>query len=91
MNIIKIENVRKIDRSKNRLMIRNNYNFSTSVSTLVVLSEDDILNENCLLKLKGYNISALLIPKKYRLDFKNFPISKLIAPNLEENAAISYY
>jgi hypothetical protein len=93
MNIINIENVRKINGFVNRLEIETRNPFSDSVKTItmVILSEDDILNDNSLLKLKGYSISILLLPKKYKYTFNDLPVGKLIVPNLEKNTVISYY
>lgn len=91
MNIIKIENVRTINGFDNRLEIIGNYQYDAKYSTLIILSEDDILNDNSLLKLKGYSISALLLPKKYKYTFNDLPVGKLIVPNLEKNTVISYY
>ena len=56
MNIIKIQNVGKINSFNNRLDIKSNVVFnSTKDKLMVVLSDDDVNNENCLIKLReGY-------------------------------------
>ena len=91
MNIIKIENVRRINGFVNRLEIVSNYRYDGTYSALLILSEEDILNENSLIKLRGFIISSLLLPKKYKYTFNDTKVGKLIVPNLEKNTVISYY
>src|ERR1035437_3440127 len=91
MNIIKVENVRRINGFVNRLQVLSDYKYNPNKSTIVVLSEDDILNENSLIKLRGFIISSLLLPKKYKYTFNDTKVGKLIVPNLEKNNVISYY
>lgn len=71
MNIIKIENVSNIQGFHNKLEISTKGKSISQYSntTLVVFSEEDVHNDNCLIKLRGYNINALLIPKKYKYTF----------------------
>jgi hypothetical protein len=92
MNIIKIENVRRIDTTTHSVSIKSDYIYSENNSIMVVLSEEDVENSNCLIKLKGYIISALLIPKKYKYTFNETSIGKAIIPFYNEKIyTISYY
>ena len=92
MNIIKIENCRRIDGFSSRLEVKTNYKYNDSFNAfIVILSEEDIKNDNCLLKLRGVTISGLLIPKKYKYTFNESPIYKYVTMNLVKDFAISYY
>ena len=91
MNIIKVENVRRINGFVNRLEIISNYRYDGTYSALLILSENDILNDNSLLKLKGYDISALLLPEKYKYTFNDTKVGKMIQPQLIIGYIISYY
>jgi len=92
MNIIKLQNTGRIHSFNNRLDIKSNVVFNTNNDTLmVVLSENDINNENCLIKLRGSVINILLLPKKYRYTFNDTLIGKMIKPNLITGCVISYY
>lgn len=92
MNIIKIQNVGKINSFNNRLDIKSNVVFnSTKDKLMVVLSDDDVNNENCLIKLRGYVVNILLIPKKYKYTFNNTLTGQMIIPNLITGCIISYY
>ncbi len=92
MNIVKIENVGRINSFNNRLDIKSNVVFNNTKDTLmVVLSDDDINNENCLIKLRGYLVNILLLPKKYRYTFNDTLTGQMITHNLITGCVISYY
>lgn len=91
MNIIKIENVKRIQGFHNKVEITSEFKHTERYSVLVVLSDDDINNDNSLLKLRGYDISTLLIPKRYKYTFAETKVGVLIRPQLNKNYVISYY
>lgn len=91
MNIIKIENVRRIAGFSNTLEIKSEFKHNEKNSFIVILSENDINNDNCFIRLKGYNISALLIPNKFKFTFFETSLGKLIQPVLNKKYVISYY
>lgn len=91
MNIIKIENIGRINSFNNRLDIKNGNNLPDKFSTMVVLSDDDINNENCLIKLRGYLVNILLLPKKYKYTFNDTLTGQMITHNLITGCVISYY
>lgn len=92
MNIIKIENCRRIDGFSSRLEVKTNYKYNDSFNAfIVILSEEDIQNDNCYKKLMGVAITGLLIPKKYKYTFNESPIYKYINMNFVKDFAISYY
>ena len=61
------------------------------ISTLVILSEEDIDNVHSVDKLRGSVISALLIPKRKRYTFFETKVGVSIRPCLTEKSVISYY
>jgi len=91
MNIIKIENVKQITGFQNRLEIKSDYKYSSENSIMAILSDDDINNDNCLVKLRGYVINILLLPKRYKYTFNETKTGELIAIQLSKNCVISYY
>lgn len=92
MNIIKIENVKRFNGFSNKVEILSNYKYSETKSNLVILNEEDINNDNSINKLKGYSISCLLIPKKYKFTFfDETPLGKIIKVQFNKNYTISYY
>ena len=99
MNIINIENIGRIDSFNNRLDIKNG-KFSSSENgeylpskngIIVVLSDDDVNNDNCLVKLRGITANILLLPKKYKYTFNDTLTGKKIKPNLTDYCGVSYY
>jgi hypothetical protein len=50
MNIIKIENVRRINAQVGSIEVLSDYKYNDNQSIVVVLSEEDILNDNRLIK-----------------------------------------
>lgn len=91
MNIINIENVRRIEGFNNKVEIKSDYKYSDKISTVVILNEDDINNDNSTIKLRGVVISALLIPKRNKYTFADTNVGKLLKPCLTEKSIISYY
>ena len=91
MNIIKVENVRRIESFNHKLEIKSDYKYSDNISTVVVLSEEDIDNVNSVIKLKGYSISALLIPKRKKYTFFETKVGEIVKQSLTEKSVISYY
>lgn len=91
MNIIKVENVRRIEGFNNRIEIKSDYKYSDKTSALVILNEDDINNDNSIIKLRGLMISVLLIPKRNKYTFADTSVGKLVKSCLTEKSIISYY
>lgn len=91
MNIIKINNVKSVLGMAYSIEIKSNERFKNEISTMVILDEQDIVNENRAIKLRGYYISILIIPTKYKYIFNDTPMGKIIRPNLNEKTIISYY
>lgn len=91
MNIIKINNVKRITSTTHGLEIKSNERFNDKNSIIVILDEDDIQNENRSIKLRGYYIDVLILPKKYKYAFFETPIGKIIKPNLFNEYTITYY
>lgn len=91
MNIIKINNIKSVLSMAHSLEIKSNERFDNKITTMVILDEQDIQNENRVMKLRGYLISILLLPSKYKYTFNETPMGKKIQPNLIENVEISYY
>lgn len=91
MNIIKVNNVKRITSTAYGLEIKSNEWFKGENSVVVVLDEDDIQNENRSIKLRGYNIDVLIIPKKYKYTFFETPLGNIIKPNLPKGYLTTYY
>jgi len=92
MNIIKIENYKSAIGFNDKVEIyvekRKDLNRQ---GVVVILSEDDIENFNTIIKLKGYSIYLLIIPKKYRFTFNDTKYFKDLSHQFIPNVIISYY
>lgn len=91
MNIVKIGNIGKITSYNNKLEINSNIRVNNETGIMVILSDDDVYNENSLIKLRGTVINILILPKKYKFTFNDTKTGQLIKYNLNEKTVISYY
>lgn len=91
MNIIKLENVNKVNTFNHKLEIKSNYRHDETSTIMVILSEEDVNNDNCVIKLRGYIVKILILPKKYKFTFNDTKTYKAIINNLSDNFIISYY
>lgn len=90
MNIINLENFKSVLSSTHRLELKTDFKVKKN-GTLVVLSEEDILNDNAYRKLIGYSIDVLIIPKKYKYTFQTTPIYKNISKGFSKEFYLSFY
>lgn len=91
MNIVKIGNIGKITSFNNKLEINSNIRVNDKTGIMVILSDDDVINENSLIKLRGTVIDILILPKKYKFTFNDTKTGQLIKLNYNEKIVISYY
>ena len=92
MNIIRVENVKNVSATTYSLTVRVEKFKETNIQhVIVVLSEDDIINDNSLLKLIGVNIDVLLVPRKLRFTFNETEYFKKLQIGLMENHTITYF
>jgi len=93
MNIIRINNIKNVHANAHSIEIKTESNLSSDKRhTMVILSEEDMINDNLVNnKLRGLGIDILLIPKKYKYTFDQTPIAKEIKLCLYQNHEISYY
>lgn len=92
MNIIRVENVKNVSATTYSLTVRVEKFKETKIQhVIVVLSEDDIINDNSLLKLIGVNIYVLLVPRKLRFTFNETEYFKKLQIGLVENHTITYF
>lgn len=91
MNIVRIENVKDIDTLNGKIDIKSNQHHTNESVNMVILSADDINNDNSMIALKGYSIRILVIPKKYRYTFYETKLGSLIKSQFDSKCNISYY
>jgi hypothetical protein len=91
MNIIKVENGKGIIVSAHSLELKAERNQNANKAIIVVLSDDDINNDNTLIKLRGLIIDAIIIPKIRKYTFNESSYFEKIKPNLSKGLNISYY
>ena len=91
MNIVKIGNIGKITSYNNRLEINSNIRINDKTGIMVILSDDDVINENSLVKIRGAVIDILILPRKYKFIFNYTKTGQLIKFNYNEKVVISYY
>ena len=91
MNIIKIDNVKRIETTASGLIIKSNQINDDKVTVVAILSESDINNDNTYIKLIGHSIACLVLPKKYKHTFFETKMGELVRMNLIENYDITYY
>ncbi len=94
MNQIKINNMGSIGVNTHSIDINSRIQPASidKISDLIIiLSEEEILNDNFFEKLRGKLIRILIIPKRFKYTFNETPISILIKPCLNEKSHISYY
>lgn len=94
MNIIKIHNVTGVNATTHSLEVNTGKQYlppHDKITTMVIMNEDEINNRNSIVKVKGYMISVLFIPTKFRFTFMETEIGKLIQVYLTKNHRITYY
>ena len=91
MNIVKIENFKSAFGFDNKVEIKADKRDTKKEGVMVVLSDEDIENINSLVKLRGYSIYVLLIPKKYKFTFNDSDYGKNLRHQFIPNVVISYY
>lgn len=89
MNIIKINNIKKIVGTSRGLDIKTNETFIDKDRYILILNEEDINNENRIVKLKGYDFECFIIPNKFKYTFNETKLGKLILHQL--SGVITYY
>jgi len=92
MNIVRIENIKGCLATTYSLTLNvEKYKDLHKDCTLVILSEEDIEDEHTIIKLKGINISILMLPKKYKFIFDETKYYKHLVTQLSEDYKITYY
>jgi len=92
MNIIRIDNAKSTLSTTYSLTVNvEKHKDINKTLTVVILSEDDIDNENSLIKLKGINIDVLILPKKHKFSFNDTKYYDHIVSQFTENYNITYY
>jgi len=92
MNIIRIDNAKSTLSTAYSLTVNvEKYKDISKILTVVILSEEDIDNENSLIKLKGINIDVLILPKKHKFSFNDTKYYEHLIPQFSENYNITYY
>lgn len=94
MNIIKIHNVTGVIPTIHGLEINTGKQYlppHDKITVMVIMNEDEINNPNSIHKIKGYEISVLFIPTKFRYTFLDMEMGKLLQMYLTKNHKITYY
>ena len=94
MNIIKVHNVTGIVATTHGLEVNTGKQYlppHDKITAMVIMNDDEINNRNSIVKVKGYEISTLFIPIKYRYTFMDMEMGKLIQVYLTKNHHITYY
>jgi hypothetical protein len=94
MNIIKIHNVTGVNATTHGLEVNTGKQYlppHDKMTTMVIMNEDEINNRNSIVKVKGYMISVLFIPLKFRFTFMETEMGQLIQVYLTKNHKITYY
>ena len=92
MNIIRIENVKSVFATTYSLTVHvEKFKETNKPHAIVVLGEEDIANDNTLLKIIGVNIDVLLIPRKLKFTFNETEYFKKLQPSLVEDYTITYF
>jgi hypothetical protein len=94
MNIIKVHNVTGINSTTHGLEVNTGKRYippHDKITVMMILNDDEINNRNSIIKIKGWNISTLFIPTKFRYTFFETELGKLIQMYLVKNYKITYY
>ena len=92
MNIIRLDNVKSSLATTYSLTLNVEKNKDLEKKfTIVVLDEEDVNNMNTLIKLKGFNINVLLLPKKIKFSFNESKYFEEISSQLDKDYKITYY
>jgi hypothetical protein len=91
MNIIKVENVKGIENRAKGMTVLHDYKMDGRhvQSVIVVLSYDDLKSiSNIIEKLRGYNVSCLVMPEALHFT----PEERiLLEPLFNKSFTVSYY
>lgn len=88
MNIIKLKGCKPTGIRKNGIDI--SCSIETNNSTILILSDNDIMSDNCK-EFTGYSFPLILIPKRYNNTIFFTPFWSKNFMCLPENYMISYY
>lgn len=92
MNIIRLENVKSSMATTYSLTLNVEKNKDIGKTfVIVILNEDDVNNDNSLIKLRGFNINVLAIPKKIKFTFNEGEYFKALELQLDKDYKITYY
>lgn len=92
MNIIRLDNVKSSLATTYSLTLNVEKNKDLEKKfTIVVLDEEDVNNMNTLIKLKGFNINVLMLPKKIKFSFNESKYFEEISSQLDKDYKITYY
>lgn len=91
MNKIRVNGVKRVIGFNNRVEIKTDFKNFDKLSDMVILNEEDILNKNKMIKIRGMYISCLFIPRKFRYTFEEQESYDIIKPCLTKDSVISYY
>lgn len=91
MNKIKINGVKNILATNNSVEIKTDFKYHDKLIDIIILSEDDILNDNKLIKLRGYMIGCLIIPMKFKYILKDQKSYEILKPSISDKTIITYY
>jgi len=90
MNKIIINNSDKLTATVNSVNVTAGVSGNNN-STIIVLNEDDIENENYSNKLRGYRIDVLIVPKQYKNKLRFTTNGHIIFAAFTEKTLVTYY
>lgn len=92
MNIIRLDNIKSSLATTYSLTLNvEKHKDLVKSFIIVVLDEDDLENMNTLIKLRGFKIDVLMIPKKWKFSFNETKYYKSLSAQLDENHKITYF
>jgi len=92
MNIIRIDNAKSTLSTTYSLTVNvEKHKDINKILTVVILSEEDIENENSLIKLKGINIDVLVLPKKHKFSFNETKYYEHLISQFSKDYNVTYY
>lgn len=92
MNIIRIDNAKSTLATTYSLTVNvEKHKDINKTLTVVILSEEDIKNENSIIKLKGINIDVLVLPKKIKFSFNETKYYEHISTQFTKDYNVTYY
>lgn len=92
MNIIRLDNVKSSLATSYSLTLNiEKYKDIKKTFTIVILDEEDINNINSLIKLRGFSIAILIIPKKFKFTFNETKYYNELMSQLDKDYKITYF